>query len=103
LGQRPDPALNGLVDELAAQSPWFQQLWARHDVTEERAGVMLINHPQVGPLDLNFQRMLLPGTGHSLVVYWADPGSTSEAALRRLASSPPYQNPSRCENAGCAC
>jgi hypothetical protein len=84
-GQRPDPALISLVDELREQSPRFRQLWARHDVKQEPAGVMLIKHPQVGPLYLNFQHLVLPATGHVLVVYWAEPGSASEAGLRRLA------------------
>lgn len=87
LGQRRDPALISLVDELRTRSARFRQLWAEHDVTQETPGVMLINHPQVGPLDLNYQQMLLPRTGHWLVTYWAEPGSASEAALRRLASS----------------
>ncbi|OBK65565.1 helix-turn-helix domain-containing protein [Mycobacterium sp. 1165178.9] len=86
LGQRPDPALIGLVDELTERSRWFQQLWARHDVTHDSVRRMLIDHPQVGPLDLNYQQMLLPGTGHWLVVYWAEPGSASDAGLRHLAS-----------------
>ncbi|ORW98907.1 DNA-binding protein [Mycobacterium triplex] len=83
-GQRPDPALVRLVDELIEHSPRFRQLWDRHDVRHKRAGGLGINHPQVGALYLNYQNMALPLTGHVLVVYWADPGSPSEAALRRL-------------------
>lgn len=86
-GQRPDPALINLVDELRKQSPRFRQLWARHDVKHEPAGVMLIKHPQVGPLYLNFQQMVLPTTGHVLVAFWAEPRSASEAGLCRLAGS----------------
>jgi hypothetical protein len=86
-GQRPDPALINLVDELIEQSPRFRQLWARHDVRQEAAGVMGINHPQVGPLYLNYQQMVLPATGHVLVAYWAEPGSASESGLRHLANS----------------
>jgi transcriptional regulator with XRE-family HTH domain len=85
LVQRPDPALTSLVEDLTEQSPWFERLWARHDVTQEAARAMLVHHPQVGPLDLNYQQMLLPGTGHWLAIYWAEPGSTSEAGLRHLA------------------
>ncbi len=46
LGQRPDPTLISLVDELRTHSAWFRHLWARHDVTQETPAVMLINHPQ---------------------------------------------------------
>jgi transcriptional regulator with XRE-family HTH domain len=86
-GQRPDPALVRLVDELREKSAHFRQLWARHDVKQEAAGIMLVTHPLVGPMDLNYQQMALPTTGHVLVTYWAEPGSASEAALRRLADS----------------
>jgi MmyB-like transcription regulator ligand binding domain len=86
-GQRPDPALISLVDDLIEQSPRFRQLWARHDVNQDAAGVMRANHPQVGPLDLNYQQMVLPTTGHVLVAFWAEPGSASEARLRRLGGS----------------
>jgi transcriptional regulator with XRE-family HTH domain len=88
LGQRPDPALIGLVDELNTYSTRFRQLWAQHDVTQETPGLMLINHPQVGLLDLNYQQMLLSGTAHWLIIYWAEPGSASEDGLRRLVSRP---------------
>jgi transcriptional regulator with XRE-family HTH domain len=83
-GLRPDPALIGLVDELIEHSPRFRQLWERHDVRHKPAGGLALNHPRVGTLQLNFQQMPLPATGHALVVYWADPGSPSEAALRQL-------------------
>jgi transcriptional regulator with XRE-family HTH domain len=83
-GQRPDPKLIRLVDDLIEQSPRFRQLWDRHDVKHEAAGILGVNHPRVGPLHLNYQQMMLPATGHVLVAYWADPGSDSEAGLRRL-------------------
>jgi transcriptional regulator with XRE-family HTH domain len=86
-GQRPDPKLIGLVDELIEQSPRFRQLWDRHDVKQEAAGILGVNHPRVGTLHLNYQQMMLPATGHVLVAYWADPGSASEAGLRRLGES----------------
>lgn len=83
-GQRPDPALIRLVDELIEHSSRFRQLWARHDVKHKVAGGLEINHPQVGTLHLNYQQMALPATGHVLVVYWAEPGSSSEAGMLRL-------------------
>jgi transcriptional regulator with XRE-family HTH domain len=86
-GQRPDPALIGLVDELIEHSPRFRGLWARHDVKHNVAGGLGINHPRVGTLQLNFQQMMLPATGHALVAYWANPSSPSEAAMRRLGTS----------------
>ncbi|WAJ44868.1 helix-turn-helix transcriptional regulator [Mycobacterium sp. Aquia_216] len=86
-GQRPDPALIRLVDELIEQSPRFRHLWERHEVKYEPAGVMLVNHPLVGKLNLNYQQMVLPATGRVLVTYWAEPGSPSEAGMRRLGAT----------------
>jgi len=86
-GQRPDPALISLVDELIERSARFRALWARQDVNQDTAGVMRANHPRVGPLDLHYQQMMLPTTGHVLVAFWAEPGSASEAGLRRLGGS----------------
>jgi transcriptional regulator with XRE-family HTH domain len=83
-GRHPDRALVELVDELRERSPRFRQLWARHDVKETPAGMMLVDHPLVGPLDLHFQQMALPRTGHILVTYWAEPDSPSEAGLLHL-------------------
>ncbi|SPM34209.1 transcriptional regulator [Mycobacterium rhizamassiliense] len=83
-GQRPDPALVSLVDHLIEQSPRFRRLWERHDVKHSVAGELGINHPQVGVLNLNYQQLTIPATGHTLITYWAEPGSPSEAGLRRL-------------------
>ncbi|OBA61976.1 transcriptional regulator [Mycobacterium sp. 1100029.7] len=85
-GQRPDPALVRLVDGLVEQSPRFRELWERHDIRHRPAGGMSLNHPRVGILELNFQQMVLPATGHVLVAYWADRGSASEDGMRILAA-----------------
>jgi hypothetical protein len=86
-GERPDPALVGLVDELIEHSPRFRQLWERHDVRHKPAGALGINHPRVGAMELNYQHMVLPSTGRVLVAYWPDAGSPSEAAMRQLSAA----------------
>ncbi|OBA60581.1 hypothetical protein A5647_13435 [Mycobacterium sp. 1100029.7] len=87
LAQRCEPTLLDLVDDLNADSAWFRQLWGRHDVTEKTPRIVAINHPQLGGVDLNFQQLLLPGTGHWLVTYWVEPGSAAEDGLRLLSAS----------------
>ena len=82
---RGDPELIDLIGELSVQSTQFRELWERHEVRRSPQGLMMINHPEVGPLDLHYQQLILPDTGHLLVPYWADPGSPSEAKLRTLA------------------
>ncbi|BBX62526.1 transcriptional regulator [Mycobacterium saskatchewanense] len=83
---RDDPELIDLIGELSNRSAQFRELWARQEVKRDPRGFVLINHPQVGPIDLHYQQLVLPDTGHLLVPYWADPGSSSEAKLRQLAS-----------------
>ncbi len=82
-----DPRLVELVGELSLRSERFRTLWARQDVKHRTTGTSLFNHPQVGPLALNYERLLIPGSGmQALVTYHAQPGSDSEERLRLLAS-----------------
>jgi hypothetical protein len=50
-----DPRLNELVGELSVRSERFRQLWARHDARPKRSGTSLLDHPQVGPLQLSYR------------------------------------------------
>ena len=76
---RPAPALD--------RSERFRTLWARQDVKHKAPGTSLFNHPQVGPLELNYERLLIAGSGMlALVTYHAQPGSDSEERLRLLDS-----------------
>jgi transcriptional regulator with XRE-family HTH domain len=88
VGQDPSSGLHALIDELSSRSAQFREVWAAHDVKHDSSGLMLIRHPVAGPLDLRFQHLTLPGTGHIMVTYWADPGSPSEDGMRRLAALP---------------
>ena len=79
----PDPGLATVIDELLTESKRFRMLWSCSDVRHDNSGQTEVIHPQVGPLTLGFQHMML-GSGHVLVVYWAEPGSASERSLLRL-------------------
>jgi transcriptional regulator with XRE-family HTH domain len=82
-----DPRLVELVGELSLRSERFRTLWARQDVKHKTTGTSLFNHPQVGPLELNYEQLLIPGSGlQALVTYHAKPGSDSEERLRLLGS-----------------
>ena len=82
-----DPRLVELVGELSLRSERFRTLWARQDVKHKTTGTSLFNHPQVGPLALGYERLLIPGSDmQALVTYHAQPGSDSEERLRLLAS-----------------
>jgi transcriptional regulator with XRE-family HTH domain len=81
-----DPTMRALVDELSAVSERFRELWARAEVGY-RAGIMHVRHPVVGELYLHRNRLSVPNSGgQHLIVFYAEPGSASSEALRKLAS-----------------
>jgi transcriptional regulator with XRE-family HTH domain len=83
-----DPRLTDLVGELSVRSEEFRRLWSRHDVRRQVGdGVHRMCHPQVGELELHYDKFTVAGAEHQLmVVYQAEPGSRSEQSLALLAS-----------------
>jgi hypothetical protein len=60
---------------------------AAHDVRLHRTGVKHLHHPVVGDLELTYEGMELPADpGLMLFAYTAAPGTSSEDALKMLAS-----------------
>ncbi len=93
-----DPRCIDLVGELSLASPLFRQLWARHDVAVREGVQITFAHPQVGPLTLNREKLLVGGTdGIMLVLYHPDAGSEDAAKLALLGSAalPPAPGRSR--------
>lgn len=88
-GRHPhDKQLAELIGELTMNSEEFAQRWARHPVRTCVAGTKEIDHPLVGSMELSFQSLLLPeAAGQRVIAYTARPGSSSDAALRLLAST----------------
>ncbi|MFI5957765.1 helix-turn-helix transcriptional regulator [Cryptosporangium sp. NPDC051539] len=83
-----DPRFIELTGELALASPRFRQLWARHEVGEQHETRVVIDHPQVGELALNRERLSIHGAGGlMLIVYYPDPGSSDADKLALLASA----------------
>lgn len=84
-----DQVLSGLIAELSAGSDEFRALWAAHDVEFYRIGVQPFRHPVTGDITLNYTALELPAdAGLTMIVYTADPGSSSHEALARLANQP---------------
>jgi len=82
-----DPRFIELVGELSLVSPRFSRLWARHDVEACEGAPKHIDHPQVGDLRLNRERLGISGTtGQMLVIYHPDAGTDSADKLALLAS-----------------
>jgi hypothetical protein len=70
------------------RSERFRQLWARHDVKPKRSGRSRIDHPQVGELDLGYEKLPIADADRlTLALYHAEPGSRSAQALALLASA----------------
>ncbi|MDF6045429.1 helix-turn-helix transcriptional regulator [Streptomyces sp. JH14] len=83
-----DPRFIELTGELTLASPRFRQLWAKHEVRRQTGSVIRFNHPQVGDLTLNRERMSIAGAeGMMLVVFHPEPGSSDADKLTLLASA----------------
>jgi transcriptional regulator with XRE-family HTH domain len=77
-----------LVGELSLASPLFRRLWARHDVQPHAGATVRFNHPQVGEMTLNREKLLVSGTdGIMLVVYHPEVGTDDADKLTLLASA----------------
>ncbi|MGS2642683.1 MmyB family transcriptional regulator [Streptosporangium sp. LJ11] len=55
-----DPELKLLVDELVAGSEEFARLWNSHRFHIERHLHQTVRHPQVGPIELDFDVLTVP-------------------------------------------
>ncbi|PTR27519.1 helix-turn-helix protein [Rhodococcus sp. OK519] len=88
VGHHPaDPRLSRLVDELAAASPAFRQLWAEGHVRGKSLDAKELVHPDVGAMSLTSQAFdVRDRPGQQLLIYQAEPGSPSDRALKLLGS-----------------
>jgi transcriptional regulator with XRE-family HTH domain len=87
-GRSPyDRKLSDLVGELSTHSDLFRKLWGSHDVREHRSGIKSIHHPVVGDLDVNYLGLdLASDRTLQILVFSAEPGSTSHDGLQLLAN-----------------
>ncbi|MFE1359314.1 helix-turn-helix transcriptional regulator [Streptomyces harbinensis] len=69
---------------LLERSEEFRAVWDTHEVGVRPDEVKHFVHPELGPLELNCQRLIDPGQAHSLLVYTAVPGSESHEKLQLL-------------------
>ena len=76
----------------------FRQLWGRHDVHGREGRPTRIEHPQVGELTARREKLVVGGAKDQiLVVYHAEPGTSSADKLALLASldRPPARHTAR--------
>jgi transcriptional regulator with XRE-family HTH domain len=82
-----DPGFVQLVGELSLASDQFRRLWARHDVQAREGTPTRLRHPELGDLTLSREKLAIGGSpGQLLVVYHAEPGTSSAEKLALLAS-----------------
>jgi transcriptional regulator with XRE-family HTH domain len=83
-----DPRFIELTGELSLASERFRQLWARHEVRSPRGTPLRVDHPQVGEMTFNRERLAIAGAQDMmLVVYHPDAGSSDAEKLALLASA----------------
>lgn len=81
----PDDAeLRALIAELLDGSPAFARMWHAQEVQVDHHARQVLHHPQVGPVELDFQILSVPDRDQQLVIFTADPGSNADQALRLL-------------------
>jgi transcriptional regulator with XRE-family HTH domain len=87
-GRHPgDPHLADLVERLAHGDADFRQWWREHDVSRRTHGRKSYRHPLVGELSLDYEALSPAGDAEQVLgVHTAEPGSSSEQALRALAA-----------------
>ncbi|WP_411140623.1 helix-turn-helix transcriptional regulator [Streptomyces sp. x-80] len=87
-GLDPDsPRLRELVRTLTGHSTDFTRLWNAHAVRGKTQEAKHLRHPDVGQLTLTYQTFdVRDAPGQQLVVYQAEPGSSSAQALSLLGS-----------------
>ncbi|MEU0476544.1 helix-turn-helix transcriptional regulator [Streptomyces olivaceus] len=83
--RRPrDSVLAGLINEFATHDPDFAHSWRHHDVRPVPSLRKILRHPTLGELELARNTLSLPGSDFSLMMYTAQAGSRSAAALKGL-------------------
>ncbi|MER6775876.1 MULTISPECIES: helix-turn-helix transcriptional regulator [unclassified Streptomyces] len=87
-GHDPDsPRITEVVETLRAKSEDFARLWSRHEVKGKTRQEKVLVHPQAGALEIQFSAFTVNDAPHQqLVVYQAEPGSATAAALAELRS-----------------
>jgi transcriptional regulator with XRE-family HTH domain len=96
-GQAPDdPRIRQILTELLADGGEFAELWASHDARGKSLERKTFRHRDVGELTLTMQTFdVRSSPGQELVVYHAEPGSSSSEAVALLGSLAADQPPAR--------
>ncbi|MFE6366000.1 helix-turn-helix transcriptional regulator [Streptomyces sp. NPDC057806] len=87
VGRYPDdPDLRKLVARLNEHSARFRGIWQRHEIAEHDTATKRLDHPVVGPLELDCDILSTERGDLRIVMYSAAPGSESDGRLALLAT-----------------
>nr|WP_296391156.1 helix-turn-helix transcriptional regulator [Williamsia sp.] len=85
---RDEPRLSQLIEQMLEASELFAKFWNEHEVKPRSHGRRVINHPEVGVLDMFYTGLPLPADPRLTVVTWSAPkGSPTAVKLAELARS----------------
>lgn len=79
-----DQGLRSLIKDLRQESARFDELWDSGIVGVHESARKTIDHPEVGPLTLDCDVLVAPGSDLRVVTYTAAPGSEAAARLGLL-------------------
>ena len=80
--------LDDFLTDMRERSASFRALWDSHDVYERTMGEKQLRVGEIGILRLKFETFALTGPeGHVLYVYFPEPGSAHDEALRTLVAT----------------
>jgi hypothetical protein len=80
---RDDPDVEALITRLKRSSR-FRELWAAASVAEHQSGHKVIEHPEIGPVDLDSDVLTTQGSNLRVVVYTPRPGTDARDKLAFL-------------------
>jgi transcriptional regulator with XRE-family HTH domain len=82
-----EPRVEALISDLIERSTRFRRLWEEHGVVKRMSGRKTFNHPEVGVIELDWERLSVPDAGGQvLMLYSAEPGTPGATALTLLAT-----------------
>ncbi|UBU13913.1 MmyB family transcriptional regulator [Nonomuraea gerenzanensis] len=97
LTRYPDASeLRGLMDELVAGSEVSARMWHSHAFHIDRHLRQQVRHPQLGPIELDFDILTVPEQEQQVVIRTADPDSPAYRSLqlpKRTEPLAPVSNP----------
>ena len=82
--RRGDAASQALVSGLSAASAEFRELWAQQEVAVRRTTRKVVQHPDVGRLELQCDVVISVESGQRLVLFRAQPGTGTAERLDLL-------------------